>query len=160
MFSYFYQVIWKFRLHYEPLPQWYLSVDGTDCPIQEPSPFSISWYSHKTNSAALRYEVAVTVRRTRVVWAREPFPAESHSDSKIFSTGLRARLGSFEIALTDAGYGGTRCINSPSSQHYMARSYSVIRAQHETLNGRLKNLNVLVSIFCHNLSSHGACCWQ
>ncbi|GAX10088.1 hypothetical protein FisN_2Lu360 [Fistulifera solaris] len=27
------------------------SVDGTDCPINEPSPFSPKWYSHKFKSA-------------------------------------------------------------------------------------------------------------
>ena len=32
-------------------------VDGTDCILYEPRPFSKNHYSHKSNEPALRYEV-------------------------------------------------------------------------------------------------------
>ncbi|ETV67416.1 hypothetical protein H257_16391 [Aphanomyces astaci] len=37
----------------------FVSLDGTDCPVQEPFPFDPSWWSHKLNRAGIRYEVAL-----------------------------------------------------------------------------------------------------
>ncbi len=67
----------------------YCSVDGTDCPINEPSPYSSTWYSHKLNSAGLRYDIAVSTRKARIVSVSGPCPASSHSDPKILRTGIK-----------------------------------------------------------------------
>ena len=37
-----------------------LSVDGTDCPIEEPRPFDKAWFSQKFKGPGVKYEVAWT----------------------------------------------------------------------------------------------------
>ena len=83
------------------------TTDGTDCWIQEPSPFSRSWYSHKLNKAGLRYELSVAVGCSRIVWVHGPFRAGSWTDVKIFRKGLRQVLQYFgEMTIADGGYKG------------------------------------------------------
>ena len=53
----------------------FVTVDDTDFPINEPSPFSSTYFSHKINGPALRYEVAVSVGPANIVWAHGPFKA-------------------------------------------------------------------------------------
>ena len=45
----------------------YATVHCNDCQITEPTPFSTVWWSHKTNSASLRYEIAISIESCRVV---------------------------------------------------------------------------------------------
>ena len=139
------------------MSQSWVTVDGTDCLIQEPTPFSSVWWSHKSNSAAVRYELAISVRSGRVVWANGPFPAGIYSDSRIFKNGLKQHLGKFEFVITDAGYFDTRCIVPPPQSHPMAHIYSVLRSRHETANGRLKRFDVLRNKFRHNPNLHVYC---
>ena len=72
-----------------------ISVDGTDCRICEPSPFSSKWYSHKFNGPGLRYEVAVSISTGHLVWAYGPFPCGSHPDISIFKLRLAEKLDPF-----------------------------------------------------------------
>jgi hypothetical protein len=44
----------------------YISVDGTDCPINEPWPFRPIWYSQKFNGPAVKYEVGVCIQTHRL----------------------------------------------------------------------------------------------
>ena len=39
----------------------YITVDGTDFKIKEPTPFSPTWYSQKHNGPGLRYEVGICI---------------------------------------------------------------------------------------------------
>ena len=57
-----------------------LSLDATDCRIQEPTPFSTKWYSHKFKGPGLRYEVALTIKNGEIAWLNERFPCGSHPD--------------------------------------------------------------------------------
>jgi hypothetical protein len=53
-----------------------MTVDGTDFWVYEPTPFDTQWYSHKINGPALRYEVAVCIKKTGwIVWIN-PFQLE------------------------------------------------------------------------------------
>ena len=36
-----------------------ITIDGTDCEINEPSPFDRKWFSHKLRGAGLRYEIGI-----------------------------------------------------------------------------------------------------
>jgi hypothetical protein len=50
-----------------------MTVDGTDFKIQEPSPFSRTWYSHKFKGPGFRYKVAVGIQTGDIVWTHGPF---------------------------------------------------------------------------------------
>lgn len=58
-----------------------LSVDGVNFTIHEPrakDPGS-HWYDHKSHSAGLSYEVAVDIRRSRILWIKGPRPGKEEN---------------------------------------------------------------------------------
>ena len=62
-----------------------VSVDGTDCMIQKPSPFSSKWWSHKFNGHGVRYEVGLGIQNGDIVWVNGTFTCGECPDIKIFS---------------------------------------------------------------------------
>jgi hypothetical protein len=42
----------KLRPHVALYPLLYVTVDGTDCPIEEPQPWSSTWFSHKVRASS------------------------------------------------------------------------------------------------------------
>lgn len=146
-----------------------VSIDGVHCRIREPrtDPGS-KWYSHKTNSAGLAYELAIAIRSDRLVHVRGPFPASTH-DITIFRGGKKGEEPKAQDALTfkipigkraigDSGYRGepdkiaiTREGDSTLVKQFKAR----MKARHETFNGRLKSFNILDLPFRHKFQFHG-----
>ena len=132
-----------------------MSVDGTDCPVFEPYPFSSKMYSHKVNGPAVKYEVGVCLKTGHIVWINGPFVG-STNDGTIFRNGLSPILCIDEAVEVDRGYSGDDKMKVPnmgmtSKQRKMK---SNARAQHEAVNGRLKNWNSLGHRFRHNLQKH------
>lgn len=64
-----------------------ITVDGTDCPIQEPFPWrdgvNCKFFSHKFNGAGLKYEIGVSIKSGDIVWYNGPFPA-GMNDLQVF----------------------------------------------------------------------------
>jgi len=132
-----------------------ISVDGTDCPIQEPRPFSRTWYSHKINKAALKYEIAINIMTGKMCWISGPYPGSRH-DLTIFRNGLAHFLDEDEQVHADRGYKGDDRISTPLNQTLEEKMQSkVIRARHETCNSRIKNFYSLSTKFRHPLEKHG-----
>lgn len=78
------QIQWSQRFACAPRDSKYLvSLDGTDCPIQEQSPFNKKWYSHKLNWAGIRYEVVLCIRTGRIVWVAGGVPCGEWPDLKL-----------------------------------------------------------------------------
>ena len=133
----------------------YISVDGTDCRIEEPSPFSTAWYSHKFNGPGVRYEVAVSIHNGYVMWANGPYTCGRFPDQNIFNLGLSKMLGNKERVIADSGYSGLKCLkNYPGKPILHSRR---IRARNETVNRRFKHFNVLGKRFRHNVRLHSFC---
>ena len=133
------------------------SVHGTDCPINEPSPYSRAWNSRLINSAGLRYEIAVSVEKAKTVSVNGPWPTGTYNDLKIFRNGIRKNLLPDELVIEDRGYSDSRCIQPPGNYHPRNRIYTKIRSRHEILNKRLKHFGVLNQRFRHKISFHGVC---
>lgn len=64
-------------------------MDGTDCPIYEPTPFNEMWYLHNFKGPAVRYEVSVAIKTGFVVSFNGPFPCGSCTDITIFCSSLK-----------------------------------------------------------------------
>jgi hypothetical protein len=133
-----------------------LTVDGTDCQINEPHPFSKSWYSHKHKSAGLRYEVAVCIQTGDICWVNGPFKCGSWPDLKIFRRDLKHRLVAGEMVECDGGYRG-----DPKCRHkdvIFNRSdlgaKKAARARHETVNGDIKKFDCLKQTWRHDRKLH------
>ena len=134
-----------------------VSVDGTDCRIREPSMFDTKWFSHKFKGPGLRYEIAVAIHGG-IVWINGPYPCGSWPDLRIARDGIIHLLDEGEMLIADGGYGGDPHIFTPTGLNDgWSRCMSMIRARHETLNGKLKNFNVLNQPFRHDLDKHQSC---
>lgn len=51
----------------------FISVDGTNISIQEPTPFSSIQYYYKLNGAGLSLEVEISISDGHIVWTIHPF---------------------------------------------------------------------------------------
>ena len=143
----------------------FISVDGTDCPVFEPWPFSKDMFSHKFNGPGLKYEVAVCLKTGEIVWTSGPFVG-SKNDGAIFREGLSRLLHDEEAVEVDNGYGGDNKMKTPrvGIDSKERKTKSIARAQHEAVNGRLKQFNVLTCHFRHTkpnkremMKKHGLC---
>lgn len=137
-----------------------MTVDGTDCPIQEPSPFNRKWFSYKIHGPALRYEVGVCIQTGDIVWVNGGYPAGSWSDLRIFRHRLKQFLLPNEMVEVDKGYRGDERCRIPQYRvsYSDQRAKSRARARHETINSRLKIFNVLTKEFRqHDLHDHQRC---
>jgi DDE superfamily endonuclease len=126
-----------------------LSVDGTDCPIREPSEFSGRWYSHKFKGAGLRYEVAICIQTGWVVWANGPYPCGAFPDIRIFRDRLQEELLPGEMVVADRGYrdGRTFC-NTPTGYRNPSETEKAnVRSRHEHINGRIKKFKIMSTRF-------------
>lgn len=151
--------MWTNRFHEDNGSTCYITVDGTDCPIFEPTPFDRMWYSHKFHGPALRYEVGVCIQTGWMVWKNGPYPAGAWSDLKIARDNLLKQLLSTEKVLADGGYrdGGVFCETPSGLNNSDQKMKAIARSRHETLNRRLKQYAVLVQAFRHDLQRHVYC---
>ena len=62
------QIVWDNRFDCcVPGQVCFISLDGTDFRILEPSPFDPKWYSHKFKGAGVRYEVGICLKTGWIV---------------------------------------------------------------------------------------------
>ena len=136
-----------------------LSVDGTDCPINEPQPFNTCWFTKKFNGPGLRYEIALNIRTGEICWINGPFQCGSWPDGNIFMNDLYHELQGNEMVQADKGYKGRRrCwtwYNQPTQEERDIASR--VRARHETVNSRFKTFKALSTPFRHPRSKHILC---
>lgn len=138
-----------------------ISVDGTDCRIEEPRPFSRSWFSQKFKGPAVKYEIGLSVLTGDCVWINGPFKG-SKNDVTIFREGLIHRIPDGFYVIADKGYRGEpgkvshpNRLDDDEVREFKKR----VRARHETFNARLKAFEVLNQRFRHKpvMHLHKAC---
>jgi hypothetical protein len=130
-----------------------LSLDGTDCPIQEPIPFNPKYFSHKFNGAGVKYELGICIKTGWICWFNGPFPC-GVVDITIARLGIVEYLDSHKKILADGG----KKFDTPSGLHNVGqRMRSLCRARHETINGRVKKFAVTSTRFRHRLKKHQQC---
>ena len=121
------------------------------------NPYSSAWYSHELNSANLRYEISVNIRKAKIVSANGPWPAGFYSDVTIFRNRIKEALLEDEFVIADRGYFDTSCIQPPGEEHAKHETYLGIEPRHNVINKRVKQFAVLVQKFRHSVSYHGTC---
>ncbi len=138
-----------------------VTVDGVDFKTWEPKhptlPMDKKYFSKKFNKSGLRYEIAISVQDSKVVWINGPFPAAEH-DVEIFRRGLKDKLlSSKKKAIADRGYVGEAGLcavpngcDPPELNEFKSRA----RCRQETFNGRIKKFNILKQTFEHSLAKH------
>ena len=138
------------------------SVDGTD--------FQLAWGAkykqfvcHKFNKKpGLRYEVAVCLRTSDIVWINGPHYPGTHNDIAIFQSALIHLLDDGERLEADRGYIGEHPtyikmptgIDQNENRQWLDQRH---RNRHETVNKRFKVFNCMNSKFRHSMEKHGDC---
>jgi hypothetical protein len=162
------KINWDFPQH--PFETFVVTVDGVHCKIYEPSTDPGSkWFDHKSNSAGVAYEVAISIRFNKVVSIRGPFPA-SANDLTLFRGGkkddpkdpaaLQFQLKPGQRALGDTAYTGEAGVTGKASVSRRADSDELkqfkarAKARHETFNSRLKAFHILEDRFRHGFNKH------
>lgn len=133
-----------------------VTVDGTDVKVNEPKPNSSVWWSHKHNSAGVKYEIATCIVTGDIVWFKGPFPC-SYQDREIFDLYLSNMLFPSEAVEADSGYTGrdnTKCpgVGRTSRER---KQKSQVRGRHENMNGRFKFFGVMKSWTNPDTAKHG-----
>lgn len=142
-----------------------VSVDGVDFLFKgrkldsgEPDP---SYYSYKFRNSALRYEVAVSIRTSNIVWISGPYLPGVFNDLMIFRHGLIAYLDPNERVEADDIYKAEplycKCPHSLTAREDQQRMRGRLRRRHEKINIFLKNFHCLDVAFRHGGVKHGAC---
>lgn len=125
-----------------------VTLDGTDFRIREPKPFNKKWYSHKFRGPGTRYELGLSLVEGDIVWASVGFPCREWNDLAI-AKDLYVSYARKEITLADKGY-----ILKPFFKQPSNAIEKKLLAQHETVNGRIKEFAILGNRFRHPLKKH------
>ena len=91
------------------------------------------------------------------MWVHGPFPAGKFSDLRIFRSGMKEELDMGEKVIADGTYQDESCVLATHILHEYKKLHSIVRARHETINGRFKNFFVLAHKFRHNPALHSFC---
>lgn len=156
---------WDPRFDQEDCEKFILSVDGTDCSVNEPKHPKFnkdrSWFSKKLNHAGVKYEIAVSIKHSKIVWINGPFKA-SKNDKRIFrEDGLLDKMPIGKMAIADRSYkiddwAEVVALPNPGIDSKELNNFKVrARCRGESLNGRLKKFSILDNTFTHPLEKHG-----
>ena len=146
-------------------PIFLISVDGTHCPIFEPTKGhqyskNTRYYSHKFQRSGLAYELALSIFTNHIVWISGPFPAAMHDpDIFVLPNGLRSRMPHGKKAIADSAYRRNAIRHVVSvANNADTREVRVfkrrVRARQETIFGRMKVFGILSTNFRHGEALH------
>ena len=104
-------------------------------------------------------EIGVDILDGNIVWVNGPYAAGKYPDIKLFCSGLAHWLDEFKRVETDNGYIGEApqkvkcpgCASNPTKNKVMQNR---VRSRQETINGQLKNWELLNVMYCHDLMEH------
>jgi len=157
------KIRWIPRLDNPEKETFILSLDGTDFRIWEPKhptrPIDKGMMSHKFKHAAVKYEIAVSVQKSKVCFFSGPYRG-GENDLEMFRKTLKHKVKEGKKVIADGGYATNKTdermlsipnpLDSPELKNFKSRS----RLRLETLNGRLKKYEVLNQTFRHGLEKH------
>ncbi len=160
---YYLKIVFESRKDSGSLNDCLIIVDGTDVriPLQGPAipgnPFSLFKFKGK---CGLRYEIGVDILAGNIVWINKPYAAGKYPDIKIFHNGLAHWSDEHERVEADDGYIGKAprkvkcpgCTSNPTKNQEMQNR---ARSRHESLNGWLKNWEILKSMYRHVIMENG-----
>jgi hypothetical protein len=159
------KIVWHRGLDDPNRPIFIVLVDGTDFKVWEKKHPHLSidkgQYSHKFNHGALKYEIAIDLWTSRVVWINGPVRAGVH-DRVLFDSGLESKIQPGKLVITDRVYGqqdrptahAKLALPNDVDGKTMANFKARARCRHETFNGRLKFFRALSDTFHHNPDKH------
>jgi len=150
--------------------EWIISVDCTDCPIEEITTHPTlsqdkELFSFKLNGAGLRYEYGIDLFYSNVLWVSGPHKPGIYNDNQIFAHfGLKDKLiACGKKALADKIYNGhpNECSTFNAVDSAVVRTFKArTQMRHEQFNGMIKEFGCLSEPFRHKpdkLEKHKLC---
>ena len=131
----------------------FISLDGTDFRIMEPSDFDPKWWSHKFNGPALRYEIGICIRTGDIVWAHGGVPCGEWPDLRLARNLILDSLFEGEKIIADKGYNDLNFFHFPNGNDEDQQLRKIL-ARHETVNRRIKQFCCMNYKFRHSLHLH------
>jgi hypothetical protein len=134
------------------------SIDGTQCPIWEPRPWSVIWSSHKFGGKpGVNYEIMLRLNKPELVWVFGPIPPGKYNDCATFKLKLMQQFPFWKRAVGDDGYRGLDefiSLRNEFDPPELATFKERAMARHENFNQRLKKWQVLTKRFRHGVGNH------
>lgn len=125
----------------------FVSLDGTDFQIFEPSKFDRKWFSHKFLGPGVRYEVGLNIITGDIVWINGGVPCGEWPDLRLARDSYTSMVNLNEMTVADEGY---------NDRNFFIYNKEIM-ARHETVNRRLKQFGVLHQKFRHQRHLHPQC---
>jgi hypothetical protein len=135
---------------------YFVSLDGTDFAIYEPTPFDPKWYSHKFKGPGLRYEIGLCLRTGHIVWVNGGYACGEYPDLKLARESYLDNIEEGERTIADNTYQDEHFIYSNRYPHLRAKIKHIL-ARHETVNKRMKQWGCLSKRFRHRIVLHPIC---
>ncbi len=132
-------------------------MDGTDCRILEPSPFSPKWFSHKCKGPGVRYEIGICLSTGWIVLVHGPFHCGAYPDLKIFQMGMKKVLLENESVIVDGSYADPRCEYNCKAGVSSRNLHALLWARHETVNRRFKQFGAIGQQFRYDVIRYSDC---
>ncbi len=141
--------------------QYFVSLDATDCPIEEPltqeGATNPSYYSHKLKGAGLKYEIGLCIRTGNIVWVHGGVPCGDFSDLTLARSMYLSFVDDGELTVADDGYVDPHFIY-PRGYPQLSIQLKAISQRHETINKHIKTWRILSTPFRHeDLTFHRRC---
>ena len=140
------------------------TVDGVHCSIEEPKhpvyPKNPQMYSHKSQSAGLCYEIAISLWEDQVVWINGPFEASKHDATIFREEGLMDKVPDGKLVIADRVYrklANKVSISRSQDTEAVRRLKGRAKARQESFNSRIKNFGCLRQNFRHKTDKHKTC---
>ena len=134
------------------------SIDGTQCPIWEPRPWSVIWSSHKFGGKpSVNCEIMLRLNKPELVWIFGPIPPGKYNDCATFKLKLMQQFPFWKRAVGDDGYRGLDefiSLRNEFDPPELAAFKERAMARHENFNQRLKKWQVLTKRFRHGVGNH------
>lgn len=137
------------------------SVDGVDFKIWELKNPRFNrdpaWCSNKFKAAGVRYEIALSIHSSKIIWLNGPFKCGSNPDRNIFRANLIHNIPRGKKGVADRGYEGCElqlCLPTAKAPKRLQNFMSRVRCRQETFNSRLKNFSSMSETWTHGIEKH------
>ncbi|CAB9500472.1 hypothetical protein SEMRO_84_G044950.1 [Seminavis robusta] len=131
----------------------FMSIDGTHCPIEEPRPWSKKWSSHKFGGKpAVNYELGLLLHKPKLAWIHGPTPPGEMNDLTVFRSKLKGvlpegrRLIADGIYASETDYVSTKNDLDPKA---LSKFKDNVLSRQENFNQRCKCFGILKHRFRH-----------